>query len=77
VLEASKESPTTVAGGSALGSARVAADCRRAPEDRHDRDCAQEDRDRRQKRRDEDDRGREEADRVGADDDPGTDPDGA
>ena len=78
VLEASKESPTTVAGGSAVGSGRVAADCRPAPEDRHDRNCAQEDRDRRQERSaEDDDRGREESDRGREDDDPGTEPDGA
>ncbi len=77
VLEASKGSPTTVAGGS-VGSGRVGADCRPAPEDRHDRDCAQEDRDRRRERSaEDDDRGREEADRGHDDDDPGTDPDGA
>ena len=76
VLEASKGTPTTVAGGS-VGSGRVGADCRPAPEDRHDRDCSQEDRDRsRERSAEDDDRGREEADR-GHDDDPGTDPDGA
>lgn len=78
-LEAAKESPTTVPGGLALQSGRVAAGCRRAPENRNDR-CAQEDRDpeRRQERREEDDDYAREDDAHGREEDePGTEPDGA